>query len=286
MSDWSLGKKLNSQIAGVPLNHLIWLNDYKTFGEDSYVFQNKDVLHELYKSYNITAPDRSIRMEAFSFLFDTEDKDLGLFISNISEVKNTGNSIDWASVRTREQLFSDDVFSVIKSSEKNEIRTYLIGKYVERLGSNQELMAQTCASSKKLKLLYDLYTETDMSPFLNSSYLHDSVNNSPLYEIVSYTGGIKPAYDTGYDAYNGPCFVVSASQAYTTYSIGGVSSIVYTLSGKKSVLPSVSYGSDGSKMSIYDFADTAKMHPYYEPGVSEDRIDNGTFYMAILKCEQ
>ena len=125
-----------------------------------------------------------------------------------------------------------------------------------------------------------------MSPFLNSSYLYDSVKNSPLYEIVSYTGGIKPAYNTGYVAYNGPCFVISASQTFTTYSIGGVSSIVYTLSGNKSVLPSVSYGSDGNKMSIYDFADTAKMHPYYEPSVSTSRTDDGTFYMAILKCEQ
>lgn len=50
MSDWGFGKKLNSQIADVPLNHLIWLNDYKTYGENSYVFQNKNILHELYES--------------------------------------------------------------------------------------------------------------------------------------------------------------------------------------------------------------------------------------------
>lgn len=65
MSDWALGKKLNSQIANVPLNHLIWLQDYKTYGVDSYVFQNKDILHELYSS-PIAANDSTVFDEAYS----------------------------------------------------------------------------------------------------------------------------------------------------------------------------------------------------------------------------
>lgn len=59
MSDWALGKKLNSQIADVPLNHLIWLNDYKTYGEDSYVFNDKDIWNELLQSYLLIANDVS-----------------------------------------------------------------------------------------------------------------------------------------------------------------------------------------------------------------------------------
>ena len=47
MSDWALGKKLNSRVADVPINHLIWLNDYKTYGENSYVFRDKGIWNEL-----------------------------------------------------------------------------------------------------------------------------------------------------------------------------------------------------------------------------------------------
>lgn len=50
MSDWALGKKLNSRIADVPLNHLIWLNDYKTYGTASYVWQDRRIWFELMES--------------------------------------------------------------------------------------------------------------------------------------------------------------------------------------------------------------------------------------------
>ena len=40
---------INSDIT-VPLNHLLWLNDYKTFGQESFVFNDKRLLHELFTS--------------------------------------------------------------------------------------------------------------------------------------------------------------------------------------------------------------------------------------------
>lgn len=67
MSDWALGKKLNSRIADIPLNHLIWLQDYKTYGEESYVFKDKDILHELYTS-PIAVNDLALYEEAWKWL--------------------------------------------------------------------------------------------------------------------------------------------------------------------------------------------------------------------------
>lgn len=80
MSDWGLGKKLNSQIEGVPLNHLIWLNDYKTYGEDSYVFQNKDMLHELYKS-GIAPNDGFILIDALEYVLKNDPYIIGKWLS-------------------------------------------------------------------------------------------------------------------------------------------------------------------------------------------------------------
>ena len=92
MSDWALGRKLNSQVEGVPLNHLIWLNDYKTYGEDSYVFQNKDILHELYKSH-ISANDISMLSQAFNFIFDNNQARLGLWMSNAYDLKTVSEDL-------------------------------------------------------------------------------------------------------------------------------------------------------------------------------------------------
>ena len=85
---------INSAALELPLNHLIWLNDYKTYGENSYVFQNKDILHELYKSPTLIV-DPYITIDALDYIFGncTEEetktilqkyyyKDLNNLISN------------------------------------------------------------------------------------------------------------------------------------------------------------------------------------------------------------
>lgn len=72
MNDFILGQWLNSQVTDVPLNHLIWLNDYKTYGENSYVFQNKDILHELYEDYKLTINDLRCRVEAMKYAVEHE----------------------------------------------------------------------------------------------------------------------------------------------------------------------------------------------------------------------
>lgn len=67
MSDWAGIKKAVNSDLSTPLNHLIWLNDYKTFGEDSYVFQNKDILHELYRDYELCMNDEYIISEVLEY---------------------------------------------------------------------------------------------------------------------------------------------------------------------------------------------------------------------------
>lgn len=74
----------------VPLNHLIWLNDYKTYGQDSYVFNNKDILYELYRS-PIAPFDMDIRVEAFNFA--NENNELSSFLSRLHGLEDLGLDI-------------------------------------------------------------------------------------------------------------------------------------------------------------------------------------------------
>lgn len=56
---WSEVKKINSDFINSPLNHLIWLNDYKTYGQNSYVYNNKDIWNELMSDYKLCVNDTS-----------------------------------------------------------------------------------------------------------------------------------------------------------------------------------------------------------------------------------
>ena len=54
----------------IPINHIIWLNDYKFYGEESYVYQDKNKLHELYKDGALCIHDKSILEEASNWCID------------------------------------------------------------------------------------------------------------------------------------------------------------------------------------------------------------------------
>lgn len=71
-SDTLIG--VNSAALNTPLNHIIWLNDYKTYGENSYVFKDKRILKELYAS-PIAANDNAIYDDAYSYNKSTMSKD-------------------------------------------------------------------------------------------------------------------------------------------------------------------------------------------------------------------
>lgn len=76
-------KSLSNKIDDVLRNssHLTWLNDYKTYGYRSYVYQDKNILHELYEDYNLCMNDDMIRDEAFDYVINC-NKDVGKAVSS------------------------------------------------------------------------------------------------------------------------------------------------------------------------------------------------------------
>lgn len=70
-------KGVNSNL-DAPLNHLIWLNDYKTYGQDSYVFNDKDILHELYRNYPLCMSDGDLCAESFEYAYSIGEDGIAL----------------------------------------------------------------------------------------------------------------------------------------------------------------------------------------------------------------
>lgn len=117
MSWEEIKKGVNSDL-NVPLNHLIWLNDYKTYGENSYVFNEKDILHELYNSYRISMNDMTIRSEAMQYISD-QNKKVGSALKAIY-----GLEVDMKGAETWEEIAGDQ--SIYKSIiANNDVMKFL-----------------------------------------------------------------------------------------------------------------------------------------------------------------
>lgn len=72
MSVWKeIKKTVNTRIES-PINHLLWLNDYKISGEESYVFYDKSKLYELYRDGGICLHDTWIYEEAMAWCVENE----------------------------------------------------------------------------------------------------------------------------------------------------------------------------------------------------------------------
>ena len=74
------------------LNHINWLTDYKIYGKNSYVFQNKDILHELYRDYKLTINDVCTISEVISYASE-EGINFGSVFKNFVPFKNCKDQI-------------------------------------------------------------------------------------------------------------------------------------------------------------------------------------------------
>ena len=59
---WDDAIKINSDLMNVPLNILLYIQDYKMYGDNSYVFRNNDTLKELCSYPSITMFDDKLRL--------------------------------------------------------------------------------------------------------------------------------------------------------------------------------------------------------------------------------
>ena len=98
---------INSDFMNVPLDKLLHLTDYKMYGEDSYVFQQKELLYELYECTYLSMNDRQISGEALEYLaknnkhigevliaiFDLGRKDVFKTLRTIQAVANSSTAM-------------------------------------------------------------------------------------------------------------------------------------------------------------------------------------------------
>ena len=97
---WAEVSTVNGDFLNAPLDIKMHLADYKMYGEDSYVFQQKELLHGLYECTYISMNDRELILEAFVYLIEN-NKHIGEAFSNIYEI---GNKLTLKGLRTMQAV--------------------------------------------------------------------------------------------------------------------------------------------------------------------------------------
>ena len=73
---------INGDFLNAPLDVKMHLADYKMYGEDSYVFQQKELLHGLYECTYLSMNDKELSAEALEYLLKN-NKNIGEALSNV-----------------------------------------------------------------------------------------------------------------------------------------------------------------------------------------------------------
>ena len=268
ISDTLIG--INSAALDTPLNHMIWLNDYKTYGENSYVFQNKDILHELLLS-SVAVNDKATSREAFEYA--KSQNQFGNYIQNMYGIDR---SLNWSNVKTVDDIISDDDILAYTITHETLLPS-LIGSLVE----NEYAMNAICNSKDAMSILYNDYLNSGAT-FAGSPYLTSACASSSLYKVTESTSTISAGDSSARRIhYNGRCFVLGMSQAFATKDY---TCYVTTRNGVVGAPYANTYGSTGLVWRINKFASTANCHPCYYTANYDSNLSIKS-YMAILKID-
>ena len=177
---WDEVKKINSDMK-VPLDVYQNLNDYKLWGEDSYVYQDKSKLHKLYETTVVSMNDLELSGEALEYL-TTANKHIGKALGSVYDIqrKDTLSALSTMSAVAN----SSTVMSAVANSSTA----------MSAVANSSTAMSAVANSSTAMSAV--LNSSTAMSAVLNSSTAMARLSTSSLRKRVNNgqkaTGSMLP----------------------------------------------------------------------------------------------
>ena len=140
---------INSDFMNVPLDKLLHLTDYKMYGEDSYVFQQKELLYELYECTYLSMNDKELSAEALDYLLKN-NKNIGEALSNVYSIERkdllkslrTMQAVASSSTAMQAVLSSSTAMQAVASSSTAMQAVVSSSTAMQAVFSNEEMM--TC----------------------------------------------------------------------------------------------------------------------------------------------
>ena len=100
--------------------HISWLTHYESMGKSSFVYNDKDILHELFSDYRMVMNDTNVNKEAFDYIIST-GSNVGEAFSNIYGI---GEVDLLKSLNTLDEVLSNE--TAMSAISNNEIATNLM----------------------------------------------------------------------------------------------------------------------------------------------------------------
>lgn len=168
-----IDEKVQELKRSMGLSHQEWLIDYKISGENSYVFNDKDKLHELYKDATICLYDNWIYEEANQWCFDNGYG--GSFLSSLKDFSekdkttiNTLQSIEnVANNETAMNIIAQIPSALNVISSNNKATTAIVNSSVALNSLSKSMTALKLMESNSIVI-----------PTITNSGLQDTVNNN------------------------------------------------------------------------------------------------------------
>ena len=166
---------INSDFLNAPLDKLLHLMDYKIYGEDSYVFQQKELLHGLYECTYLSMNDRELVVEAFVYLIEN-NKHIG---KAFGDVYGIGRKDTLSTLSTMQ--------AVANSSTA-----------MQAVANSSTAIQALSKSSLRVKLTYGKKVENGLMLIMStgpSTYFAKDFNNVQTSYIKFTDGTVYPSQD-------------------------------------------------------------------------------------------
>lgn len=183
---WDEIKQSVNSYLDVPLNHIIWLNEYKTYGEDSYVFRDKDILNELYLS-KCALNDTYIYQNALSYIVQICPDKFAESVSHIYTVRENGWDKILKPLTTMESIICN---SAVASNMSQELIDFLFtlnvfADYVANLSDFESTYGGKVETITDIPLLEDSsYGGLQMPLKVIRPYAQNTINMVARYQTT------------------------------------------------------------------------------------------------------
>ena len=176
---------INSDFMNVSLDKLLHLTDYKMYGEDSFVFQQKELLHGLYECTYLSMNDRELVVEAFEYLIENN--------------KHIGKAFyDVYGIGRKDTLSTLSTMQAVAASSTAMQAVANSSTAMQAVANSSTAIQALSKSSLRVKLTYGKKVENGLMLIMStgsSTYFAKDFNNAQCSYIKFTDGTVYPSQD-------------------------------------------------------------------------------------------
>ena len=217
---WAEVSTVNGDFLNAPLDLKMHLEDYKLYGEDSYVFQQKELLHGLYECTYLSMNDKELSTEALEYLLKNNKhigkalsdvygigrKDILSSLSTMTAVANSSTAMTAvANLSTAMTAVANSSTAMTAVANSSTAMTAVANSSTAMTAVANSSTAMTAVANSSTAMTAVANSSTAMTAVANSSTAIDALSKSSLRVKLTYgkkvENGLMLIMSTGSSTY-------------------------------------------------------------------------------------